>query len=154
MIKNNHCSPTDDQTAIVSDAESATATGSFFHDESHHTIQQSSIRTTHHELRLVEMYLVHGSLASVTTNLSYAGRNILQNATDFVFRYLQICLRWTARQIRQAIAALWRALRITDLLHSSYLILLRILTLCGIALAIAVGVTTTVHIGYWGLPKL
>lgn len=96
----------------------------------------------------------HGILASLTTNISYAERNQLQNAINLVSRYLQICLRWTARLIRQAIAGLWRALRIADLLHAIQLIFLRILKWCRIALATAIGVTIILHLGYWGLPKL
>jgi hypothetical protein len=146
---------------IVSDVESAAVSGFFFHHESHHPVVLN--RTLHQELRLVEMYLIqratsnisaHGMLASLSTNISYAGRNILQNAIDFVFRYLQICIRWTARQSHQAGAVLWRALRIADLLPFAQPITFRIIKWCGIALATIIGVKIIVNIGYWGFHKL
>jgi len=96
----------------------------------------------------------HGLLASLTTNISYAGRNILQKAIDFILRGLRTCLRWIAHWSCQAIATLWRALRISEILQTIHLILLRILKWCGIALATAIGVTVIMHIGYWGVPKL
>lgn len=96
----------------------------------------------------------HGILASLTTNISCGARNLLKHATNFVSRYLQIYFRWTVRWGYQAIAALYRASRIPDLLYYIRLIFLRTLKWCGIALACIVGIQITVNLGYWGLPKL
>jgi len=96
----------------------------------------------------------HGLLASLTTNISYTGRNILQKAVDLILRGLQTCLQWIAYWSCQAIATVWRALKSSHTLQAIFLILLRIFKWCSIALATAIGVTVIIHIGYWGLPKL
>ncbi|KAH6712628.1 hypothetical protein BKA61DRAFT_577698 [Leptodontidium sp. MPI-SDFR-AT-0119] len=70
--------------------------------------------------------------------------------TEYWPRLPQISPYWSC----QAIATLWRTLRISELLQTIHLILLRILKWCGIALTTTIGVTVIVHIGYWGLLKL
>lgn len=104
--------------------------------------------------RAISNVTAHSIPASFSTNASAVGRNLLQSALDYVLQYLQICFRWTARQSRQAIVALWQALRIADILHFILRVTFRILWWCAFVLATIISVTIIVNIGYWVLPKL
>lgn len=97
---------------------------------------------------------VGGIAKSFTTKAAANVKNLLHNAIDSIAQNLQLCLRWTSSHVSSAIAALWRASRIEDLLHLIKLLVLRILKWCGIALVTVLGIMIIWRLGYWGLPKL
>lgn len=90
----------------------------------------------------------------ITLATSQGGGDQSRNAIEVVFEFLGICLRWTARQVYRAIAALLRGLKVPELLDFIFRALFQILKWCSIGLAIAVGVPVTIQVGYWGVQKL
>lgn len=97
---------------------------------------------------------VGGIAKSSTTKAAGHVKNLLQTAIDFIVRALKISLLWTSSQIYSAIAALWRALRIEDLLYLIKILVLRVLKWSGIALLTVLGIVIICRLGHWGLPKL
>lgn len=92
--------------------------------------------------------------ATLTTKTLSSVKNIFRTAIDFVIRYLRIGLQWLGHQTYEAIAAVWRALRIGDLLHFLQFTILLLLKWLGIGLAIIIGTPIIWRVGHWGLPKL
>lgn len=97
---------------------------------------------------------IQGIITLATKSMSQGGGDQSRNAIEVVFEFLGICLRWTARQVYRAIAALLRGLKVPELLDFIFRALFQILKWCSIGLAIAVGVPVTIQVGYWGVQKL